>query len=182
MPDSHTWPWWKNVAQSAPSTAASRFASSNTMFGDLPPSSSVHFLIVDEASCMIRRPTSVEPVNDTLSTSGCDASSSPTVAPPPVTMFTTPFGSSVSSSSSASRSAVSGVSDAGFSTHELPIASAGASFHTAITSGKFHGMIPAQTPIGSRRTKLYECVGNATGSSGSCARPVRVRARSTPSG
>ena len=68
--------------------------------------------------------------------------------------FTTPLGRSVSSSSSASRSAVSGVLDAGLSTTLLPIASAGASFHTAITSGKFHGMIAAQTPIGSRSTKL----------------------------
>ena len=124
------------------------------MFGDLPPSSSVHFLIVLEASCMIRRPTTVEPVNDTLSTSGCEASSSPTVAPPPVITFTTPLGRSVSSSSSASRSAVSGVFDAGLSTTLLPIASAGASFQTAITSGKFHGTIAAQTPIGSRSTKL----------------------------
>jgi hypothetical protein len=153
------------------------FASSNTTFGDLPPSSSVHFLIVDDASCMIRRPTTVEPVNDTLSTSGCDASSSPTVAPPPAMMLTTPFGSSVSSSSSASRSAVSGVSEAGFSTHEFPIASAGASFHTAITSGKFHGMIPAQTPTGSRSTKLYECVGNSTGSSASCLGRSAARAK-----
>ena len=93
-------------------------------------------------------------MNETLSTSGCEASSSPTVAPPPVIMFTTPLGRSVSSSSSARRSAVSGVFDAGLSTTLLPIASAGASFHTAITSGKFHGMIPAQTPIGSRSTKL----------------------------
>jgi hypothetical protein len=28
VPDSHTWPWWKNVAHRAPSTAASRLASS----------------------------------------------------------------------------------------------------------------------------------------------------------
>ena len=49
---------------------------------------------------------------------------------------------------------MSGVFEAGFSTHVLPIASAGASFQTAITSGKFQGMIPAQTPTGSRSTKL----------------------------
>ena len=73
--------------------------------------------------------------------------------------FTTPFGRSVSSRISASRSAVSGVLDAGFRTQVLPIASAGASFQTAITSGKFHGMIPAHTPTGSRSTKLYEWVG-----------------------
>ena len=40
------------------------------MFADLPPSSSVTFFTVPDASCMMRRPTSVEPVNATLSTSG----------------------------------------------------------------------------------------------------------------
>ena len=103
---------------------------------------------------MIRRPTTVEPVKAILSTSGWEASSSPTVEPPPVITFTTPLGSSVSSRISASFSAVSGVLEAGFSTQVLPIASAGASFHTAITSGKFHGMMPAHTPNGSRSTKL----------------------------
>ena len=34
---------------------------------------------------------------------------------------------------------LSGVCSAGFSTTQLPAASAGASFQTAISSGKFHG-------------------------------------------
>ena len=34
----------------------------------------------------------------------------------------------------------------------LPQASAGATFHPAIISGKFHGTIRAHTPTGSRRT------------------------------
>ena len=42
-----------------------------------------------------------------------------------------------------------GVCSAGFSTMQLPAASAGASFQTAISSGKFHGMICATTPSGS---------------------------------
>ncbi len=45
---------------------------------------------------------------------------------------------------------MSGVVSAGFSTTVLPQASAGASFHAAISSGKFHGMIWPQTPIGRR--------------------------------
>ncbi len=53
------------------------------MFADLPPSSSVTFFTVPDASCMMRRPTSVEPVNATLSTSGCCASSSPALPPGP---------------------------------------------------------------------------------------------------
>ena len=36
-------------------------------------------------------------------------------------------------------------------TDVFPNASAGATFHDAITSGKFHGMICAHTPTGSRR-------------------------------
>ncbi len=42
-----------------------------------------------------------------------------------------------------------GVCSAGFSTTQLPAASAGASFHTAIRMGKFHGMICPTTPSGS---------------------------------
>ena len=42
-----------------------------------------------------------------------------------------------------------GVCSAGFSTTQLPAASAGASFHVAISSGKFHGMIWPTTPSGS---------------------------------
>ncbi|MOA61832.1 hypothetical protein D3C78_1870690 [compost metagenome] len=43
----------------------------------------------------------------------------------------------------------SGVCSAGLSTMQLPAASAGASFHAAISSGKFHGMIWPTTPSGS---------------------------------
>ena len=49
---------------------------------------------------------------------------------------------------SASVSAVSGVVSAGLSTTVLPVASAGAIFQAAISSGKFHGMIWPATPSG----------------------------------
>ncbi len=49
----------------------------------------------------------------------------------------------------ASSSAEQGVSEAGLSTSVFPVHSAGPIFHTAIMSGKFHGMIWPQTPIGS---------------------------------
>ena len=35
----------------------------------------------------------------------------------------------------------------------FPAASAGATFHEAISSGKFHGTISPTTPIGSRRVR-----------------------------
>ncbi len=91
-------------------------------------------------------PTSVDPVNAILSTSA--STSAAPVAPAPVTMFTTPGGSSASRITSASKRAVSGVVSAGFSTTVLPAASAGASFHEAISIGKFHGMIWPATPSG----------------------------------
>ena len=63
-------------------------------------------------------------------------------------MLTTPGGTSASRITSASSNAVSGVVSAGFSTAVFPVARAGASFHAAISIGKFHGMIWPATPIG----------------------------------
>ena len=121
------------------------------MLGLLPPSSRVSFfrLLAPEAAT-ISLPTSVDPVKATLSTSWWAASAAPAVSPNPVTTFTTPSGTPASAISSASRSAVSGVCSAGLRTTQLPAASAGPSFHAAISSGKFHGMICPTTPTGSR--------------------------------
>ena len=95
----------------------------------------------------IALPTSVEPVNAILSTSPCSTSAWP-IAGPPARMLTTPGGRSHSAMICASVSAVSGVVSAGLSTTVLPVASAGAIFQAAISSGKFQGMICAATPIG----------------------------------
>ena len=130
-----------------PSTAWSSAQSSKTMFAALPPSSSVSFLPVPASRRWIALPTSVEPVNAILSTSGWSTSAAP-VRPSPVTMLTTPGGSSAWRSTSQKRSAVSGVVSAGFSTTVLPHASAGAIFHASISSGKFQGMIWPATPTG----------------------------------
>ena len=73
------------------------------------------------------------------------------VSPKPVTTLRTPGGKPASSARSPSRSAVSGVCSAGFSTTVQPAASAGATFHDAIISGKFQGMIWPATPTGSLR-------------------------------
>ncbi len=119
------------------------------MFAALPPSSSVSRLPLPAIERRMRLPTSVEPVNAILST-GASTSAAP-VSPAPVTMFTTPGGSSASWITCASSSAVSGVVSAGFSTSVFPVASAGASFHAAISIGKFHGMIWPATPMGRAR-------------------------------
>ena len=146
-----------------PSTAWSSGASSKTMFAALPPSSSVRPLPLPASSRWIALPTSVEPVNAILSTPGCATSAAP-VRPSPVTMLTTPGGSSAWRSTSQNSSAVSGVVSAGLSTTVLPAASAGAIFHASISSGKFHGMIWPATPTRPRapvRERVLELVGPA---------------------
>ena len=89
-------------------------------------------------------------MNAILATSGCSTSRCPHTLPGPATTFSTPSGSPASSAIRSSSSAVSGVSSAGFSTTVFPAASAGATFHEAIASGKFQGTIRPTTPSGSR--------------------------------
>ncbi len=146
-----SWPALPNTANGADAAAASRSASAYTTLADFPPSSRVTRLIVSAAPAAIERPTSVEPVNAILATSGCSTRRCPHTDPGPATTLTTPSGSPASTAIRSSSSAVSGVSSAGFSTTVLPAASAGATFHEAITSGKFHGTIIPTTPSGSRK-------------------------------
>ncbi len=150
VPATQHWPWLNSHALSEPCTAASKSASANTMFGLLPPSSSDTFFRLPFAASTIFLPTSVEPVNATLSTSSCPDRAAP-ASPKPGTMLTTPGGNPASSKISASMSAVSGgVCSAGLRMTVLPAASAGASFHDDMSSGKFQGTIRPHTPIGSR--------------------------------
>src|SRR2546428_789294 len=109
----------------APRTAALRSASAKMMLGLLPPSSRVTRLFVSAAIFMICRPTSVDPVNEILSTSGWRTSAAPAVEPPPVTTLNAPAGNPASSAISAKSRAVSGVSDAGLRTTGHPAALAG---------------------------------------------------------
>ncbi len=75
------WPEFRKHADSVPFTAAARSASSRISEADLPPSSSATRLTVCEASSATRLPARVDPVNDTISTSGWLASTSPTTGP-----------------------------------------------------------------------------------------------------
>ena len=79
---------------------------------------------------------------------GLEASGLPASTPKPLTTLSTPGGSR-SPMRSISTMMENGVCSAGFSTTQLPAAIAGASFHTAIRIGKFHGMIWPTTPSGS---------------------------------
>ena len=62
-------------------TAFARSASGRITHADLPPSSSETFFTVSAPTAATRRPAAVEPVNETMSTSGCAASASPTTGP-----------------------------------------------------------------------------------------------------
>src|ERR1700694_2724390 len=123
-------------------------ASSKTMLGDFPPSSSVTRLIVADAISMIELPVDVSPVNATLSTPGCPARWAPITAPGPGRTLTTPGGQPASKQILPSSSAVMGVGEAGLSMIVQPAAKAGATFQAAMSRGEFHGTICAQTPTG----------------------------------
>ena len=107
--------------------------------------------MVSAAPAAMPRPTSVEPVKAILATSGCSTSRAPQTLPGPATTFSTPSGTPASRAMRSSSRAVSGVSSAGLSTTVLPAARAGATFHEAMTSGKFQGTISPTTPSGSRK-------------------------------
>ena len=84
---------------------------------------------------MTRFPARVEPVNDTMSTRGCEAMASPTTGPTPVTRLNTPAGRPTSSMISARMKALSGATSLGFSTTVQPTASAGATLAAIWCSG-----------------------------------------------
>lgn len=95
-----------------------------------PPSSSETFFKLDLAACSaINRPTSVEPVNAILRTSGCVTSAWPAVSPNPGTTLITPSGKPACFDRAAAYRAVNGVCSAGFKTMVQPAANAGAHFH-----------------------------------------------------
>src|ERR1700736_2778561 len=125
------------------------------MNGALPPSS-IEQLITFSAACASKmRPTSVEPVKESLRTRGSLSIALTTSDDrfDGITL-TTPFGTPACSRRSAIASAVSGVSDAGFNTTVQPAARAGPIFRVAIAAGKFHGVTSTDTPIGWCSTRM----------------------------
>src|SRR5438477_12342023 len=154
LAQTQVWPAFRYFDAIAPLTAMSRSASSNTMKGALPPSSSESFFTVP-AHCAIRTlPISVEPVKESLRTVGFEVISAPISVALPVTQESTPFGTPARSASSQSANAEYGVWLAGFSTMVQPAASAGPALRVSIAEGKFQGVIATQTPIGCFRTTM----------------------------
>ena len=95
----------------------------------------------------------VEPTNETAFTSGWTSSAS-TASLSPWTTLNTPSGSPASRSSSAIRSDSDGTRSEGFSTKVLPQAIATGNIHIGTIAGKLNGVMPAQTPTGSRSDQL----------------------------
>ena len=134
----------------APSIAASRSASSRTRNGALPPSSIDELMTESAASRSSMRPTSVDPVKDSLRTRGSCR----------IALHTGP-GSLVLIDVDDARRHARAAHDlrhaqarsaafprAGFRMQVQPAASAGAILRVAIAAGKFHGVISSETPIG----------------------------------
>src|SRR5258706_14794511 len=137
----------------APSAAAAGSASSKTMNGALPPSSSETFFTVVAHWAIRILPISVEPVKVNLRPRGLLVSSLPTLAAIfDGTTLNTPGGMPARCASSASARAESGVSDGGLITKVQPDARAGAHLRVIIALGKFQGGMAATTPIGSFNT------------------------------
>ena len=137
--DMHTWPAFVNAPQTAPRAARSMSASSQTIIGSLPPSSSVHGTSARPQASAILRPVRTEPVNAILSQPA--STSAAPVAPSPVTTWNTFSGRPASANSSASASPTKGVISEGFSTTVLPAASACTDGFSASRNGKFQGVM-----------------------------------------
>ena len=90
----------------------------------------------------------MEPVNDSLATTGLAHSTAPISRASPVMTWNTPPGMPASSASTASARADSGVCPAGLTIIAQPAASAGPTLRVIMALGKFHGVIAAVTPIG----------------------------------
>ena len=71
-------------------TAFSKSASSRRMLADLPPSSWVTRFTVGAAATATAMPARVDPVKETMATSGWAEMAAPTVGPSPFTKLKTP--------------------------------------------------------------------------------------------
>ena len=133
----------------APSTAASKSASSNTIKGAFPPNSMEHFITLSAAWRSKIRPTSVDPVKVSLRTVGFSQNSLPISEERDDGMIDkTPFGMPARSARTPMTRAERGVSAAGRATKAHPAAKAGAALRVIMAFGKFHGVIDAATPMG----------------------------------
>src|ERR1051325_5274407 len=138
------------IPATTPIAAFGMFASSKTMLGDLPPSSSVEPMNRLAVAAAIRAPVVVEPVKEIFARSRWSTRACPASAPNPVTTLTAPGGKPASRASSASLTTVAEVYSEGLITTVLPAQRAGASLLLVRVSGEYQGVIAPTTPSGSR--------------------------------
>ncbi len=131
--------------------ASSMSASASTITGVVLPSSSVTFFCA--ARSRSAQPTPLEPVKVIIFTRSSATRTSPMSDALPTRTFSQPGGRPASVSSSARKSAESGVWPAGFSTTAQPAARAGAILCATRFMGKLNGLIAPTTPIGTRSVK-----------------------------
>jgi hypothetical protein len=130
-----TCPQFQSRASTARAAAVSTSASSSTMNGALPPSSSETTVMFSAEAARISLPARTEPVTVTSWVIGWRTSASPATRPAPVTTLTTPGGTPASSHRRARARALRGVSSCGFSTMVLPAMIAGATLRANSAAG-----------------------------------------------
>ena len=130
------WPEWNAQVEPMAVMAAFRSASSKTTAAPLPPSSISSRFMVGAPAAAMRWPTAVDPVNDTMSTSGDVVRTEAGSGPCALTRLMTPGGNPTSSSTRASSTTASGSWGAGLMTTVLPMARAGATLPAMLVSGK----------------------------------------------
>ena len=91
-----------------------------------------------------------EPVKQTPSTRGSEASAAPTTGPVPGSNWITSSGIPAWTISRTASAAISGVASAGLASTALPVTSAAAICPVKMARGKFHGEMQVNTPSGCR--------------------------------
>ena len=130
------WPEWNAHIEPIAVTTPLMSASSNTTAAPLPPSSMSSRFMVGAPAAAMRWPTAVEPVNETMSTSGDAVRAEAGSGPCELTMLITPGGKPTSSRTRASSMTASGSWGAGFMITVLPMARAGATLPAMLVIGK----------------------------------------------
>src|SRR5271169_4334068 len=141
-----TWPDVMNVAPAILSASASSMSTSGaTMAASLPPSSRTTGRTAFDAAAMTARPVGTPPVNDTMSTPGCDTSIPPISGPGPLSAFTTPGGRASASAAATAKTAPGQVGGALITT-VFPARRAGKTLLPSTDTGQLNGSSAATTP------------------------------------
>mmetsp|Transcript_35061 Transcript_35061/g.56814 ORF Transcript_35061/g.56814 Transcript_35061/m.56814 type:complete len:205 (-) Transcript_35061:456-1070(-) len=162
---------WKILRLAGPMST-----SSSTMAASLPPSSRVTLFNPAAAVAITFFPVATDPVKLMCLTSLCSARAFPRSSPPE-TMLMTPGGRSARSAALPRARVDNGVNGEGLITTVLPDSNAEAAFEAAINTGKFHGVIAATTPRGTRCTsvRVFSSSCNTSASNGPRALTVAMR-------